>query len=224
MMGIKHRIFMRKILFFLFVSHAFCSVNQNNDVQFWPTVSLEKKCSEEISIRSNFEVRIGNDISKAFFVYAEAFLVYRPFQWLYIAPGYRQIFNNQMTPSGKWRPVYSPLADIKFIGIFQGFGVINRNRVHYLLFEHQSSKWLYRNRLRFTYQFERNTWKYQPFIDEEVFFIERRGFFQNKASIGVVTFPIQEVSIRTYYLLRHIKVEDHFRHQNILGLQFCFLF
>jgi len=211
---------MKKTLVLLILaSNCFSSVLKRGDFQLWNAMHTTFQLKDHLGLKLEGEVRTGNDVSEVFFVYGQASIEYKPVKWFLLGGGYR---HQWIFLDSKWFNVYSPLLDVKGIWIIDHFGITNRNRVQYLIIENDKHRWLYRNRLRFSYQID--SWKMRPFIDDEVFFLQGGGFVQNRATAGIIFLLDDWINLDLFYMLRHLSVDSHFRHQNVFGLYLNFFF
>ncbi|MBX7066324.1 MAG: DUF2490 domain-containing protein [Parachlamydiales bacterium] len=194
-------------IFLFFAIPIWASVNQNNDVQLWLTDSFVKQIHPRCTLYLSNEWRIGDNISKLFYVYVQGTSRFALTDRIDFAPGFRQAWNLQLN---KWRLEYEPLAEIYFhAGNFVQF----RNRISYVIREARNNIWQYRGRLRFNLDY----WQVRPFFSEEVFVMSHDGFNQNR-TIGGVNVPLfGRSNIDLYYMLRFLKSAGTWTHQHVFG-------
>ncbi|MFZ0565049.1 MAG: DUF2490 domain-containing protein [Chlamydiales bacterium] len=197
---------------------------ENNDFELWLQEGVQKEINEKWSCRLNSEFRFARGASFLYLTYAEFLFVYQPSDWLELVGGYRQL--GVFSPlTKKLEPVENPLIDLIFYFSSKEWKWSNRNRVQYIIPSGVVKNfWVYRNRLRLTSPWKLTQIKLIPFVDDEVFFRERVGFSENRFAIGGTVQPPDSYHVRTFYMLRHIKLLDRWTHQNILGLYFSFSF
>lgn len=196
-------------------------VNQNGDFQIWNYDSIEGKTGSVFGTRLTVEERWGDNASRLYFVYGQLQVVYAK-RWLEIAPGYRQEY---FRSAQKWQPSYTPMADITFFST-SPWQVADRSRIMYQIPQDASvpSAWIYRNRLRLTSPALSSFLKPQFFIDEEAFFREREGFYQNRVSIGLFSTFTSFLQGRIFYIYRNLKQTSGWTYQNVLALHLYFSF
>jgi len=198
---------------FLFFSPLYSGINGPGDIEYWQYVSFEQTLSEKSAFFYQTELRFADNVSKPYFTYIQGIYLYSPTPNVSFGPGYRQILFR--SDERGWRPAYSPLVDIIFNGDLGCWKWIDRSRVQYVMTSERNF-WVYRNRLRFIIPF--SCWSFS--FDDEVFFVQWRGFAQNRFSVGPIFQISSNVSARLFYLLRHIELPD-WRVNHVFG---CYLF
>ena len=211
-------LFLVFLLSTIFVSARF---NKNGDFQIWETHTLEKTITDSFGIRIDNELRIGDDISRVFYLYVQGFLVYRPYNWLILSPGYRQEW---LRKDGALKPQYVPQFDTYFIYVSDKIVITNRNRLGYLFRYKEFNSIFYRGRLRFSFPLRKESLFMQPYIDNEIFIIQGRGFNQNRSSIGVLFKVTDHFDPRFYYMVRLDKENGSWKQINIIGLHLYFTY
>lgn len=218
----QSRFFFLLILTLSFLVKGWGQINKNNDWQIWALGSVGKGFNNNMAVRIDTEYRFGDDASKLYFAYIQGFIEYEPSSFCLVAPGYRQEWIRSSTHS--WRKTYNPLVDTTFIFRRSYFFITDRNRVQYQFLKEETNRWIYRNRFRITFTTEVKGIGIDPFIDNEIFFVEKRGINQNRASIGCLFIFNELFQSRIFYLLRHLKREGHWTHQNVMNLHLYFAF
>jgi hypothetical protein len=207
----KRLIFSKGLLLgLLLTTRVFGFLNQNNDFQLWVMADVRKSISPCLEFEFQSEYRFGNDASELFLYYFQAQMVYSPKEWLAIAPGYRQ---QETKLLGEWFSSYAPLADVSFTFCLGKTKVVDRSRFQYFINEGRSDVWVYRHRDAF---FFRPVGEIHPYLFEEIFFAEARGFVQNRLEVGAYVPLRGKGRLFGGYLLRHQKFESEWRAAHIL--------
>lgn len=212
------------IFFLLLFSPLIALVDQDGDTQLWLTINTQQKINDKLKTGLVSEVRIGDDISKPFFVFTQPQLFIRAHKWVEIAPGYRQVFSRFRRGKSSWHPTYSPLFDLSFLFPVKSGELSQRNRVQYLITPLNSNKLLYRNRVRFIFPIEITLLQIKPYIDDELFYLEGLGISQNRFTAGILPRFTKNLSARLYYMLRLLRINREWRSQNILGIEYYIIF
>lgn len=208
--------------FFLLPVLVFARLNDNGDFQIWDHHYLDFKVNEEFHLHLAAEFRWGDDSSKLYVKYGEILFIYRPLKWLEIVPGYRHLYVRFLRDDFKWKLIYSPLFDLLFYFPVAPWGLSDRSRVQYLIIEGRDNRWVYRNRIHLTFPY--SDYYVNPFIDNEFFWTEGRGFDQNRLRSGLEVNFSEHVKGRLFYMLRYLKVSDGWNYQNVLVTQLNFQF
>ena len=193
----------------------FSQINKDGDFQFWNLDYLEKKFSSNTGIKLQTALRLGDNASKAYLMYAQG-LYYYGWKPLEFALGYRQLYvRSDQRP---WEPICSPMATLTFKKEYKKIKFFNRNQVQYLIHKDRH-RWLYRNKLRF----DTKTKPFSFFAADEVFFLESIGLSQNRAFAGIQFNQYETIKISALYMIRYQNLNGWKRH-NIIGLYLYFYF
>jgi hypothetical protein len=206
----------------LFSASCLCaSVNQNNDFQLWVTEEVNKQFSSVATVRISNEWRFGDDASKLYYFDVQGVATFRLNDWSDFAPGYKQIWTLR---ESEWFLNYEPLINYS-VRLKKGvFEWELRNRISYLFREQQKDVWLYRGRLRWVTNWVVGETNLKPYFSNEVFIQEQDAFFQDRIILGLV-FPITNMFDADFYgMIRFLKNQDRWTHQNIFGTWFNFRF
>lgn len=214
---------MKKIsLFFatLFCTAAtlFAEINDNGDFQTWWFNSYHKSVKDKSTFYLEWEVRFGDNSSKLYLGYAQALYKHDFTSHISIAPGYRQQWAK---PSSLrlFRPTYNPFIDVIFKFEPPHLIVYDRSRIQYIISEDRKNLFLYRNRIYVTTKKFFGPLKGQPFISEEVFFVEDIGFEQNRLNFGLSWVLDDDINPKIFYMVRHRKdLVRGWEYQNVFGL------
>lgn len=205
-------------LFFLLVSAGWAQIDKNGDFQIWTREIIKKHFNPTWAFLIMQENRIGDDASKLFHIFLHAQGIYKPTQWLGIAPGYRQSWRRFPLNSNHWLPEYSPLIDVTFVMRPGDWQFVDRNRVQYRVIDSDPSHWLYRNRFRIIPPWSFTRFCLNPFIDNEILFHQRFGFDEDRLCGGFLLWIYENLSGQLYYMCRFLKKEPHWIHTNVLNV------
>lgn len=128
-----------------------------------------------------------------------------------LIPGYRHEYNRH--PAKGWKNGAVPLLAVTKKQKFSDVSVHHRSRIEY---HYRGSEWRFRQRITCKMNF---TFWAQPFFAEEVFFAERRGFNQNRFSIGLKKKLCSKGHFEIAYMLRDRKIRHRWRGENDLVLK-----
>ena len=191
--------------------------NRDGDFQIWLYGALNKKICENAKITLEPEVRFGDNASTLYLYYIQSRLYINVNPWLDVAGGYRQQFVRG-TGDGKWRRVYNPLCDVFLKRTFCQIDFDLRNRIQYAIIQARPARWIYRQRYRFSTSADIGKFTLKPVIHDEIFFTQRRGFFENRLSIGVSVPAGKGLNVVGFYVLRHIEILQQWRRNDVLWL------
>ncbi len=215
-----------------FTSPLFAEVNKNSDFQFWNEQSIKIPLSAKWEIKGISEFRYGNNASFFFAKYYQGQLIYKMLMWLSLSPGYRQMWVRSKE-SPQWTPLYMPFFEAVLHGNLASWEVSNRTRATYIMVESKEKTWSFRNRLMLVSPFRVTKLCIAPYISEEVFFLQKDGFFQSRFIAGLTTRYSRNFTSKVYYMLRSDKIigllgsskkRGDWRHQNVAGVCFDFSF
>lgn len=193
-------------------------VNKQGDFQIWLSNSYYlANYYHSFSLYGKAEFRLGDDASTLYQKFGELLLDFKPLSWLTISPGYRNFVTRQL--GGGWKTIPIPLLDIFFEKkIAKHISFNQRNRIQYEIPPNLPNTIVYRGRVQLRFPFPINQMQFIPIISDEMFFVQYRGFAQNRFIIGMIFPSLKHVAFTTYYQLRNLKVHHEWRYQNNLGL------
>lgn len=213
---------MKKIFTYLLLSSAlFSEINSNGDFQIWAREIVKVHITPKWAFYELCEGRFGDNASKLYHTLMQVEGLYTPIPGITMGLGYRQSLRRYPLQSNHWKPEYSPLADVFIRTYLSDWELHDRNRVQYVIFQPlPRSRWLYRNRFRIVPPWNFTKYKINPFIDNEVFFFEQRGFNQDRLCCGLLMQFTNSCGGQIYYMARFEKRENptYWVHQNILNL------
>jgi hypothetical protein len=207
---------MLKLRFFLLILAAplLGKLNQNNDVQVWVTESVHKKFSPALLFELTNEWRVGDNVSKLYFFYLEGMLQIKAARWLDVGPGYRQIWN---IAGNQWKLTYFPYWEFDFHKTNGRAGFYNRNRFVYVMPEGGQNYWEYRGRIRWMTTYEIKHRLCRPYISNEVFVNTSASFSQDRLMAGLIVPLTHSLNGDFYFMVRFLKSNHHWTHQNVFG-------
>jgi len=190
---------------------------KNNGYEMWLQDSMQKQIKDHFSYCIGTEFRFRKNASELYFTYAQFFLVHHPYNWLEWAAGYRHQ-NTFQHEEDKWKTSYNPLGDIIFYFSTGEWKWQNRNRFQYLIHSSTPNLLRYRYRLRLVSPWKLTPIKLTPFSDNELFFEERKGFFQDRFLVGTLVDPTDYMTLETFFMLRFQDYLDKWRRHKIIGI------
>ncbi len=189
-------------------------LNGPNDFQIWNHDTLEKKINELFDVRLESEFRWGDDATELWLVLVEGYLVYHHRKYLNIASGYRQTW---VKGPKKWRTIFIPTFDLTLQTYGLKWHLSNRNRVQLLFPEHHSLELVYRNKTVWTSPWEWTQLKLKPFLGNELFFAEKKGFFENRFDVGFHLPIVHPLTGKLYYRLITVD-REHWINIHVLAI------
>ncbi len=223
-------------LLLLFPVLSFANLHKDGDFQIWQYSVVDSKVTDKFTFRLLDEFRWGNNASQLFFVEARIHLMFHVTPWLSIDPIYRQIYflsPEEITTSlstsrkNRWEPEYSPALGLNFTKNVKGFEISDRNWALLLMYDKSFGKnlWEYRNRLKVITPWSFSKLGIRPVISDEIFFLQTRGFRENRFFVGLLTPFNETVNFLIGYQLRSIRLKrDGWLNTNILRLSLRFGF
>jgi Protein of unknown function (DUF2490) len=219
---------MKIVNFFLFLLcplSAFATLNGNNDFQIWNKDTLELRLMEQGDFYGEFDCRFGDDASKLYYKHVHLQFLYRYNSFFTIGPGYRWIYT---LTNGKFALTTSPLLDLIFSLSRNGWRLDARNRLQLLdpsKHAEGDRRWLFREKLYFFTPWKWTSWHLNPYVTEELFFEQTKGFSQNRFYVGLALRPHRMVGGALFVMLRNLKnASHHWTHQYVLGMNFSLYF
>lgn len=195
-------------------------VNKNADFQIWSYGLVKFQLIDPLIFQLSTEFRWGDDASTLYYKYVQGQFLYHPDHWVSIGPGYRQEWNRKVKPDGRWSDVYNPLLDVTFHIPAGSWKLSDRNRVQYLIRQDSKNLWQYRNRILAQSPWSADFLKLTPFISNEIFVRQGKGFSQDRLSIGLYSTLASCAKLKTYYTWRYLKPsKGNWSYQNVLALQ-----
>lgn len=161
--------------------------------------------------------RYGDNGSKLYYYYGEAFLIYHHQKWLQIAPGIRAAWRRIDRKRRKWTPEIDPLLDVTITLKKKGFTLENRSRFQGQIFlaGHLHPLFFYRDRVRFEYESFMGRHRFKPYVADEIIYSPGLGIVENRLAFGNHIILAKNLELAVYYLLRSLR---RIHHENILGL------
>ncbi len=189
--------------------------NPHHDVQLWAYSAFHRPITPKTEFYFEPEVRYRDGASQLYFYYFQARLAHDFNKWLTLAVGYRQRYSLPVV-NRVWEPAYELMGDAFLKFSIGNWKLLDRNRTQFNMPDGQKTAWLYRNLISVTFPF--HIGPVTPVIFNEVFFLERVGFSQNRFAIGGFLKLRRNVKVSTYGLIRQMKASDKWQHQRIIWL------
>ncbi len=163
------------------------SVNQKHDKQIWASTGVAGNFTEKLSMNFTEELRWGNDCGKLYFQLTQLTFAYDLTHYLELSGGFRNVSRLRNSRSGTWFHAYSALARATFFFQRNGWTLSSRNWIQkeWVPSSFISDFWLYRNKIVLQTPVHLITKKMPFYIYDEVFFVQGRGFSQNRFAGGV---------------------------------------
>jgi len=214
-------LFVKVVCLLVFSSAWAKEINGKGDFQFWEHQHLSVKLNKCTTFYFENEFRWGGNASELYLSYIQSGIRINPTDWLSLGPGYRQISSLRLATRDRI-PVYDPLFDVILTFKPRKWEIQDRTRIQYLIFESERNTWVIRNRLKLYSPWKWGKMKLNPFLDEEVFFREERGFSENRLGFGGRINPNKQFSTEFTFMLRHIEIANVWRLNHVARFNFFF--
>lgn len=214
-------IFVKAAFLFSFISSFLwgSAFNKKNDIQLWELQKLSVELNSITSFYFQTEFRWGDDISVLYVHYFQGGIVFVPCEWLEVAPAYRQL--TALRRDHTHNIFYEPLLDVTLKRKLREWAFQNRFRFQYRIPESGTNEWIYRDRLKVNSPWKWGKLKFNPFVFDEVFFSETRGFSENRFAAGGGFTLAKSIQSDLYYMLRHIQFPN-WRPTHVIGMNLYF--
>lgn len=214
-------LFKRFLALFLFAQPLlFSLLDENNDKQLWLFQSFAfPNKNDKLTFLMEGEERWGDAVTKLFYYHMQYCLKIQLSDVLSIAPGYRKTWA-KIQDFALATTANIVLFDIFFVKKDENFTLTNRNRTEYALIENTDNLWLFRWRLELMYTKP----CVQPYISDELFFLERNGFAQNRFIVGFKIPITKKNALKLEYMERIVKIQEKWRCHPVFGALFLFRF
>ena len=197
----------------LFTTPLFATINGDGDSQLWILTDVKIPVSKQSRFYFDVEERWGDDMQKLWLFYVQLLYGHDFGKHIEIDGGYRQSY--VLNRERRWEPIYIPLGDLKLKFDLGGFKFLNRNRVMYFALDWRPDLWVYRNLTNITFPLQLGKMKLTPIFTEEVWFVEGRGFFENRLGGGAKFNLTDKLVFQPLYIRRRIKLLNTWRNTNI---------
>lgn len=201
------------------------TLNGENDFQVWVTESMRTPLKEKLFADSLLELRFGNNASELYLFYGQFGLTYQPVPWLEWSLIYRQT-GFRVGDTNDWGTRYVPITDLITFWPRETWKFSARQRFMYFINDNSSRKnlWLYRPLFQANLP-KIGTTQLEPYINEELFFLQSRGFVESRSVVGINYLYLENALASLYYMLRYIKpAEADWRPTHVFGIQGRFSF
>lgn len=208
------------LVFAGFLNADIQQVNKNGDFQIWTYAFMGVDMHPEWQFQLSAEFRWGDDASTLYYKYLQGQILYKAASWIEIAPGYRQEYIRNREKKDKWANLFDPLMDVILYIPGSSWKLADRNRLEYLIDRDRKNLWLYRNRFLAISPWKADFLQLNPFFSNEIFFLQDKGFSQDRVTIGFYSTWASYAKLKTYYTWRYLKKKKtNWSYQNILALQ-----
>lgn|GEM_PF-1706247 len=218
-----------RILFFLLctlTSSLFAVIDQDHDKQVWLRSGVYGKFNDQWNASCTEELRWGNDASKLYTQITQIFINYKPIPLLQFGAAYRNTSRLENARTRNWFQAYSGIGTLTFFRTMKDWKLSNRNWIQRESFPKKIIRdfWLYRNRTTLMTPICMITPKMPFYIYDEVFFRQRRGFFQNRLGAGFAINWTENTTGFIEGLYRRIELANTWRSQTVFNFEFSFTF
>lgn len=206
---------------------AKAALNGDGDFQYWNTEAIEGKISGKWKAYVEGDFRFGDDASEFYYQHTHLELGYKVFDWLEIAPAYRQVwelFTSTKEEDEDWFTEYRPMINATLKHKWEGWDLSDRNRFEFRQFEVKDDVFRYRNKITVKSPWKWTAWAINPFIADELFFQEDAGFNRNRLQVGVGMKIIEHLEGEIFYLWQTSEKGDDWIDFHVLGTKLKFKF
>lgn len=190
-------------------------LNGEGDWQYWSYAGIEGQLNSKTRVEIEEEFRWGDDISNFYRSSTQFLLGYKVLDWLEIAPGYREIYEEK---SDVFKPEHRPQIDITGKWALRGgWELSDRNRVEFRNKTGKPDSVRYRNQIKLKFPFSWTQFKIRPFVAEEIFVeSEGEGFNRNRLSAGLEAKLLEHLKGELYFLWQTTDTNDDWINNYIL--------
>ncbi|MFC1667685.1 DUF2490 domain-containing protein [Candidatus Omnitrophota bacterium] len=145
-----------------------CLAFDDEDWQYWATVKVSTKLSDEWKAGIEEEFRRGDDMSNPYYNHADVGFSYSGLaDWFVFSLNYRHIKEEK---SNDWKTEYRPHLNGTIKWEWQDFSFSNRSRFEFRERQDADEVWQYRNKISAKFPISFTKHKIQPYIADETFF------------------------------------------------------
>lgn len=201
------------------------NLEQQDDFQVWYLQHFNQTINPRFSLYVDNEYRFGADASIFYLTYIQPGIIFKLCPKLEVWSAYRYL-RNLSARERRWETTHGPVIDLILRGEILGWEFADRSRIQYLVRENAPNAWEYRQRLRLWAPWTFSKGHIRPWIQDEIFIREYRGFFQNRLGFGGELFFSKKVHANPLYILRHIELGStgKWQRQHIFQLHLAFFF
>lgn len=205
-------------IFMFSVGNGECSENQ-----LWTKDSIGIRIDDKWSIGFQGALRWEKGTTRLFERHLQFYVHYDFCSSWNIVPSYRQNEKREKVANGKskWKSSQEPIMDLVKIWDTTCIKISDRNRFHYKSLD---KTWFYRNRLEIAQTFKCKSFKFTPFLSEEIFFKSFREYCQNRWEIGIRVSVSQRIESAISYMQQHEKNENSWNLKQIWNIDLKYSF
>lgn len=190
----------------------------DEDWQYWSTLNISTKLSDEWNLAAEEEVRWGDDMHNPYYNHADLGLAYSGLaDWFIFSINYRYIKEEK---SNDWKTEYRPHINGTVKWKLKDFSFSNRGRLEFREREDSDEAWQYRNKVSVKSPLSLTKYKIQPYIADEVFFdSDSKELNRNRLYSGFSFQIFKDLKAELYYLWQRSKSSSSgkWTDYNILG-------
>ena len=184
------RLFGLAILLLIVSSPLKCYGGGAEDFQLWMFQTGSKPLSDKWSLQVEADERWEENASKLFFYYIHIGTQYRPCDAWSITPVFRHVWKKEM---GEWVEENRALIDYRRYWSCGGIDFVVRNRFEYTF---RDKDFYFRFRFQTYFPYKLGGRDFDPFVYNEVFFLNGANIVQNRFQVGFQT-PFSNDCIRS---------------------------
>jgi hypothetical protein len=201
------------------VPHLEAVLNGSNDWQVWNFDVVTGNITEDVKAKVELAFYWGDDGKKLYYNHEQIEIGTKLSEHIDIWGGFREAYS-LVTATDDWTNTHQFLVTSNLSWEYKDWKFIDRNRVHYRIYEDNSKSddWLYRNRLTIKSPYMWTKYNIQPFVADEIFIQEGRGLMRNRAQVGVGMVLLDKVKGSLYYQRQSTKSGDTWKQINTIGV------
>lgn len=203
-----------------FTLHWHATAVSNGDFQIWNYNGIKGHLTKHLDLYTELNFRWQNSGSQLYYNHEHIELQFHPTDYFQIAPGYRQAWHLNTSPSKTWTTEFQPNLNFYFFWTVKGFDFAHRSRIAYRIFQGGSRNWQYRDLFSFYKLVSDKSLPLRVFAQEELFFTQHvsGGLSEIRVSLGLNIGVFKKINMEIGYRKRFIKMVNTWRNQNILLL------
>lgn len=194
-----------------------------DDWQYWNEFDVQKKLSEEWTIRGHSEQWLRDNITDLYYYNFEGGALYSPSRFIDFGPFYR--YEQQKSDKGRIVSNNQYYLEITPKYTIRKFQLSNRGRIEYNDRNVGSDYWRYRNRVKIAYPLKFAKVAVSPYVSDEFFWdITNHSVNQNRFGGGLAWKLSKHVTFTTYYLWRTRLAGAIWKSEQVIGTALGFNF
>ena len=185
-----------------------------DDWQYWHKYQLKTLDSKHFVARVEGEQRLRDHFSESYLANIQAGFLLKAGSHFDIGPFYKFQYSKNLLGRYSDESRWSLESNLKTK--WSDWGFKDRNLFEYRDLSNRD-RCRYRNQITISRDLKVKSFKFSPYISEEIFYDFKDAFNQNRVSSGI-TIPInQHFSFTLYYLLRNTRSGSDWTEDHILG-------